>query len=131
MDGGSAVQGTVGLSDKKSCILCSCTEIESLCKECYVPWMPLWTQTLINLPPDLLRNTKLYSHGQFVCLQCVSMEEYGLSVRHQLSQEQKRKLDWIEFRAELQGGFPGPEIIEVATITLPQRTGDTDINAEL
>ena len=59
------------------------------------------------------------------------MEEYGLSVRHQLSQEQKKKLDWIEFRADLQGGFPRVEIIECATIRLTQPTDDTDINAEL
>ena len=117
MDGGSAVQGTDGQSDKKSCILCHYTECESLCKDCYVPWLPEWTQTM-NLPPYLLRDSQLHSRGQFVCLQCVSEEEYGLSARQQLSQEQEEQLDAIEFRAEQQGCFPGVEIAEMSSISI-------------
>ena len=117
MDGGAAVQGTDGQSDKKSCILCGHTECESLCKDCYVPWLPEWTQTM-NLPPYLLRDSQLHSRGQFVCLQCVSEEEYGLSARQQLSEEQAEQLDAIELRAEQLGGFPGVEIVEASTIRL-------------
>ena len=118
MDGEAAVQGTDGQSDKKMCILCAYTEFESLCKDCYVPWLPEWTQTMMNLPPYLLRDSQLHSRGQFVCLQCVSEEEYGLSARQQLSEEQAEQLDAIEFRAEQQGGFPRVEIVSATTLYL-------------
>ena len=118
MGGGAAVQGTDGQSDKKRCILCAYTEFESLCKDCYVPWLPAWKQTLIGVPEYMLRDNQLDNPGQFVCLQCISDEEYGLSARQQLSEEQAEQLDAIELRAEQLGGFPGVEIVEASIIRL-------------
>ena len=67
----------------------------------------------------MLRNGQLHSPDQFVCFQCVSEEEYGLRVRKQLSAQQQEQLAAVERRAEQQGGFPGAEIVQMATITLP------------
>ena len=101
--------------DLKRCLLCGYAEGQSLCQDCLLPCSSSWPlpdNLPAHAPVDKLRDG-------FVCLQCVSDEEYGLCVRAELSKQQLKQLSEVEWQAFKQGGFPGPEIVQISTLTLP------------
>ena len=105
--------GTGGLPDRKRCVLCDVEEGISLCGRCFVPWLPRWLDSMVL--PEYLRSSDI-GPDAFVCYQCVSEEEFGLSALSDLDSDQRARLADIEARADQNGGFDPIDIVQVATL---------------